>query len=224
MLDHTGHDQEGPVKHFGDRWAAYGQLEGGSAGVRHLVRYSVLLVSLALLPASATRAQVVSFGSLNAGTVVTDQLLSQGIEFVPDNGVLPVIVADPGGKVARFDYSSGFKYPTSGARGIFQDAHQLIRVHAGLTKHAVFPPTSVPVQADLTLTAFDAAGNVVSSTTKTLVGGAGFSTEIFTASWVPNIVSITLELSKDQNHNAVIALLDVGWMDLTGVDTPDFVL
>ncbi len=182
------------------------------------------LATLALLiiskPSSAQ--SVVSFGSLTPGTMLTDQLESQGVRFAPyARTVTATIIATSAGNVADFNHCEGgiqCEFWFSGARGIFTDQHRFIKVHVGL-----IPTQATPFETQLSLAAYDANGEEVGSSATNVVAGTGFSTEILITSATANIASFILKETDDPSHSADIGILELEF-DPIIVRVPDFIL
>jgi hypothetical protein len=175
------------------------------------------VVWLLAIPASANQ---IAFNTLPPGTVLNDQLLGQGIRFVPYLDIAQgQIVSVPGGNVARFDYSAGTEFYARGAHAIFKDFHQSLVLHVGLAPKPELPG----YQAQLVLTAYDAGNNPVGTATAHVTAGAGYSTEMRISTGSPNILSFVLDAPTDAAKSAPIAIMDIAVEDPTQ-RTPDYVL
>lgn len=182
------------------------------------VRAASTVALMSIVFTHASSAQDVSFEGLSVGTVVTTQMVTKGIEFLPQYGVLPEIISSPAGNLAGLTQSGSNEFSASAGHGVLTHSQNVIRMHVGLI------PGTIAVQANVRLTALDASGNVVSSVTRVLVAGNGFSTELAAGSWSPNIVAFIIEALDDPGHNARIGILDIGWSNLSGQDQADFIL
>ena len=193
-------------------------------GLRIVIAIIVALFTLILFltPEPTSAQSVVSFDSLVPGTILTDQLQSNGVKFVPYTGrVTPTIIVTSAGNVADFNHcegSIGCEFFASGARGIFSDPHRFLKIHTGLV------PGSTPFEAQISLTAYDANGQIVSSSSAMVTAGAGFSTEIVATSPVANIVSFVVQATDDPAQNANIALLNLEFDPPGPMRSPDFIL
>lgn len=179
--------------------------------MRRVLAWSTFL-TLVLLAAQAWPATI-GLGSLPQGAVLSTQLQSQGLVFVPYYGVSGITGTAPAGTIATFDYAPGIEFPPSGAKVQLTALHALVGAHVGL-----IPNTGPTV---MTLTAFDSSGQVIGTSVATVTPASGFSTQLQYSSASANIASFTVVPTLDANTSP-LAVLDFT-LD-NGSTSPDFAI
>ncbi|MBN3788816.1 hypothetical protein [Burkholderia sp. Ac-20353] len=146
--------------------------------------WHVFLMIVLVTISTHVKAATVTFASLAQGTVLTDQLKSQGVAFVPYFGVVGAIAASPSGNVAIFNSSTGVEFPTFGAQANFTALHQTISMHVGIPSNGA--------TTKMVLTALDTTGNTVATTTATVAPSASPTVALSVTTPTPQIASLTL--------------------------------
>jgi hypothetical protein len=102
--------------------------------------------------------------------------------------------AQSGDQVADTTCANG-EFPDSSIYGVFKNNVQNLSVYAGFFPNWANPPSST----DVTLTGYDAGGNVVGTDTETVPTGQGAHTLLQLSSSSPNIAKFSVANSTDSN-------------------------
>ncbi len=153
--------------------------------------------TMPVLAASTT----VTFDDLAAGTAISNQYDSQGVDF--QTGIIgsnvycyPVVTQVPssqaqsGNQVADTSCASG-EFPDSSIHGTLKNATQTISVYAGHFSD----PSSKGQSQQITLDAYDAGGTVLGSQTQTVTEGNGFHTLLHVDAGSASIVAFDVTSS-----------------------------
>ncbi len=135
----------------------------------------------------------VTFDDLPGGTAVSNQYDAQGVDFgsgIIDNNVycFPVIKqvssqsAKSGDQVADISCANG-EFPNSSIRGVLKNTARHLSLYAGYFPTFANPPTT----EDVTLTAYDLAGDVVGTDTENVPTAQGTQTLLQVVSTSANI-------------------------------------
>jgi hypothetical protein len=151
-------------------------------------------VGVAASPASAATVTTITFDDLSAGTSVTDQYHTEGVDFVhgtvgpnvycsPTIAAVGATLAESGTQVADASCANG-EFPDSSIRGNLASSAEHVSVYAGFS-----PTGGNPASTSVTLTAYDISGKVVSATSQTVDADQGTHTLLTVSSSSPNITS-----------------------------------
>ena len=182
-----------------------------------MLRSFIVSILLVITTSVNTNAQV-NFNGLNAGEILGNQLLSQGVRFIPySNKIKGEVVADPGGNIAVFDICFGCEFFPSVANIVFTNTHSTVTIHTGLVL------TQTAVNREIHLDAFDAGGTLIASKALIMTSGTGYDHEMTVTSPTANIASVLVQSVNDPAANANIAIKEI-LFDNTGSGPPDFLL
>ena len=170
---------------------------------------AISLIAVALLAGSGNvstmpvlaASNTVTFDDLAAGTAISNQYDSQGVDF--QTGIIgsnvycyPVVTQVPssqaqsGDQVADTSCASG-EFPDSSIHGTLKNATQTISVYAGHFSD----PNSKGQSQQITLDAYDAGGGLLGSQTQTVMEGEGFHTLLHVEAGSASIVAFDVTSS-----------------------------
>lgn len=160
----------------------------------------------------------VDFHTLSPGDILADQLVGEGVRFIPySNSIKGRVASTPEGNIAEFDYCLGCEFFPSVANIVFTNEHKTVTVHLGL----VLGP-QISVNREIHVDAFDAAGTLVASQPLIITSGTGFNYAMTVTSATTNIASLVIHPINDPAANADIGIKDILFDDSPA--TPDFLL
>ncbi len=186
---------------------------------------AIVLILVAAPAAVAAPTTTIGFDDLPAGTLITNQYDAQGVDFFADP-LADKPYCSPYTIVASGDAQSGDQVADTTCSISVDDVEisailaelkrsaQHVSLYAGY--HPTFTYTGTPPQNVVTVTAYDLSGDVVATTSATLVAGEGTHTLLSIASAAANIASV--DVTADHPHMQIDDLT----FDAPVGATPDF--